>query len=187
MKEIDSNRDDMLLLNKEENIIGSISENKNTSDTEKFDKYVKAFSPKGSEIQSLIQKFNALPCCFNNFLEKIMSTQKGCFQLLEIRRRNITIKLRANNTYSNDYFGICEWCKENCCAYLNQFNKEIDIDMAEINSKICSCGAENHNPDLYMFKKNFIINTNDQKEIDEIIDLCKDYTLIEKKKYLGKK
>ena len=185
MKEIDSNRDDILLLNKEENIKGSILENKKTSDTENVDKYVKAFSPKDSEIQSLIQKFNALPCCLNNFLEKIMKTQQGSFQLLEIRRRNITIKLRAHNTYKIDYFAICEWCLENCCAV--NFDKVIDIDMAETSSKICSCGAENHEPNYYIFKKNFIINTNAQKEVDEIIDLCKDYTIIEKQKIFKEK
>ena len=76
------------------------------------------------------------------------------------------IKLRAQRNYSYDYFAICEWCMENCCANVYHFDKVIDIDIAETNSKICSCGAENHENNYYIFKKNFIINTNDQKEID---------------------
>ena len=175
MKEIDSNRDDLLLLNKEDFILISKS-----SDIEKFDKYIKVSAPKESDITSLIQKLNKLPCCLNTFMEKILETQNKLSLLLEIRRRNIKIKINTDN--SLDEIVICQWCMENCCKYYYFTEKEINI--TEANSKICSCGAINHEGNLYLIIKNFKLNSDEQNEINKITDLCNDSTIKEKKNIL---
>ena len=182
MNDTDSNRDDLLLLNKKDLEDSNIQNNK-SSEFEEFDKYVKASSPKELDIQSLIQKFNELPCCLNKFLEKIMKTPKGLFLLLEIRTRDIKIKIRTDNRF--DDIIICQWCMKNCCKYTNFLEKEITID--ETNSKICSCDVENHNDNYYIIQKNYNLNSDEQKEIDKITDFCKDYTIIERKKIFKEK
>lgn len=76
------------------------------------------------------------------------------------------------NCYKNNYFYLIE----------------NEIDFAETNSKICSCGAENHEYNYYIIQKtNFKLSSNEEKEIDKITDLCKDYTIIEKQKLFREK
>ena len=58
-----------------------------------FARYMKASVIKEIDIQTLIEKLNNLPCCLNPFLESIMNNPNGLSQLLEIRRKNIKIKM----------------------------------------------------------------------------------------------
>ena len=181
MKEIDSNRDDILLLNKKFEDSGI--EISKSSDIENFDKYVKVSAPKESDITSLIQKLNKLPYCLNTFMEKRLETQNKLFLLLEIRRRNIKIKIRTDNR--PDEIVICQYCMENCHNYYNFMEKEINI--TETNSKICSCGADNHEGNFYLIIKNFKLDSDEQNEINKITDLCNDSTIKEKKNIFKEK
>ena len=84
MKEIDSNRDDLLLLNREDSIISntkSLMQIIKASESDEIDKSLN----KELDIQSLIQKFSELPCCLNKFLEKIMKNQTDCCSKFERR------------------------------------------------------------------------------------------------------
>ena len=92
-KEIDSNRDDYLLLDKN-NSEGSINRTNKSSVIDEFDKYIKVSTPEEKDIQSLIQKFEELPCCINKLLERIMKNQYEIFVFLEIRKINIKIKIK---------------------------------------------------------------------------------------------
>jgi hypothetical protein len=104
------------------------------------------------DIQSLIQKFSELPCCLNKFLEKIMKNQSRL--LLEIRKKDIKIKVKTLNNVSTYNIAVCQWCMENCCKYWNLMEKEMNI--GEANIRTCSCGVENHEPDFFnLAKKKF--------------------------------
>ena len=118
MKESESNQEEKLLLNK----VDSNESNNQATKTNinefpmknEFARYMKASVIKEIDIQTLIEKLNNLPCCLNPFLESIMNNPNGLSQLLEIRRKNIKIKMYSINNI--DYF--CQWCKENCLKYI---------------------------------------------------------------------
>ena len=141
-KEIDSNRDDYLLLDKN-NSEGSINRTNKSSVIDEFDKYIKVSTPEEKDIQSLIQKFEELPCCINKLLERIMKNQYEIFVFLEIRKRNIKIKIKNDPSYGMD--AICQWCQIHCSQYNNFLSfTETEINITETNRKICSCGLKNH-------------------------------------------
>ena len=153
---------------------------KDSPDIDEFMKNVEAPNVKDSDIQSFIQKLNDLPCCLNEFLEKIINTPKGLFQLLEIRKRNIKIKMHTSEPFDNKIF--CKWCNDKCQKLGNFQEKEINF--AETNSKICSCAIENH--DISKQNTNLGSISNDEKEINELIDLAKSFTA-EKKELIKEK
>ena len=157
---------DILLVNKPDNSIDD------------FDKYFINFS-NISEIdnQLLIKELNELPCCLNEFLEKKMKTTKERFQLLELRNKNIKIKLYSM-IYCAKEIVVCQYCRKH---WSNPYMlKEIEINFAETNSNICICAAENHD----FFKLNIIFNDlNDEikGEIEEIRSLYEEDTIIQNK------
>ena len=182
MKEADSNRDDYLLLNNKSSEESNTQTNKSLYKDE-FNKYIKAGAPKEIDIQSLIQQFKELPCCLNEFLEKNMKNQDSIILLLEIRRRNLKIKLFIDDNPFN-YGAICQWCLKHCFkSSLNSLNLEKEINITATNSKICSCGLRNHEENLHR-KSGFKIDSDEQKEIDKIIDLCNDFTTEERQKLI---
>ena len=183
-KEIDSNRDDYLLLDKN-NSEGSINRTNKSSVIDEFDKYIKVSTPEEKDIQSLIQKFEELPCCINKLLERIMKNQYEIFVFLEIRKRNIKIKIKNDPSYGMD--AICQWCQIHCSQYNNFLSfTETEINITETNRKICSCGLKNHENmfDEIIQKNNFKFNSKEQNEIDKIINLCNNYTIKEREKLI---
>jgi len=174
----DSNR---LLLNKNktEHLPKQINK---SSDIDELDKYIKASNLEKKDIESLIQQFEELPCCLNKLLEKIMKNQYDIFLLLEIRKRNIKIKIKT----SHAKYAICQWCIENCNPYYNNlYTLEKEINIAETNSKICSCGLYNHKGIAdFELKENFKFNSEEHNEIDSIINLCNS---IERKEIIKEK
>ena len=168
MKESESNQEEKLLLNK----VDSNESNNQATKTNinefpmknEFARYMKASVIKEIDIQTLIEKLNNLPCCLNPFLESIMNNPNGLSQLLEIRRKNIKIKMYSINNI--DFF--CQWCKENCLKYIyNTIESEININ--ETNSKYCMCAINNHLISFY--EKKIALNSEDQKEINKIIEI----------------
>ena len=82
MKKIDFYDDYLLLSNNLESSEQFIPDRiKDSPDIDEFVKYVEAPNIKDSDIKLIIQKLNDLPCCLNDFLEKIINTPKGLFQL----------------------------------------------------------------------------------------------------------
>jgi len=154
---------------------------KDSPDIDEFEKYVKAPSIKDSDIQLFIQELNDLPCCLNNFLEKIIKTPKGLFQLLEIRKRNIKIKVYTSVVVFDNNI-LCKWCKEICEKDRIFEEKEINFD--ETNSKICSCGIENHE---FFRQKTNLTSILDNEEVNDIFTLIKDYRALEKKDLIKEK
>ena len=137
--------------------------NLKSSEIEQLDDYVKAPDINELDIKLLIEKLNNLPYCLNKFLENKIKDQKGIFQLLEVRKRNIKIKINISKILNS--FIICQWCLKNCCNYSDFLEKEINI--TETNIKICSCGVEDHEDKYYIIKKNIKLNSDEQKEIDK--------------------
>ena len=64
---------------------------------------------------------------------------------------------------------------------------EKEINITETNSKICSCGADNHEGNFYLVIKNFKLDSDEQNEINKITDLCNDSTIKEKKNIFKEK
>ena len=192
MKEIDlpqittlrhqvSSREDLLLLNREDSEISntkSLMQIIKASESDEIDKSLN----KEIDIQSLIQKFSELPCCLNNFLEKIMKNQTRL--LLEIRKRDIKIKVKTLGSVSTYNVAVCQWCMENCCKYWNLTEKEMNI--GEANIRTCCCGVENHEP-YFLAKKNFKLDSDVQKEIDKLAELCNNYGIEDKEKIFKEK
>ena len=166
MKENDTNTENKLLLNKfdteETNNIQTTKPNLNESPKkDDYIKYLKAFIIKEMDIKNFIEKLNNLKCCLNQFLDSIMDNPSLISQLLEIRRKNITI-----NMYKIiDTHIVCKWCGENCLKYAHR--KNIDINFSKINNKFCSCANENH---ALIFKEKLSLNSEDI-EIDKICDI----------------
>ena len=183
--EIDSNRDDYLLL-KKNNTEESINQTNKSSGIDEFDKYIKVFTPEEKDIQSLTQEFIELPNCLNKLLERIMKNQYEMFLFLEIRKRNIKIKIRTNPSSSID--AICQWCVKHCSAYNNYLSyPEKVINITQTNSKICSCGLNNHEEKYVKIQQNFKLKSDEQNEIDKIINLCNDFTITEREKLIKEK
>ena len=180
MKKIDS----YLLLNNKDSAESYRPNNSITEspDMEELDKYVKAPFIKDYDIQSIIKNLNALPCCFNDYLEKIIKEPQGPFQILEIRKRNIKIKMHFSESFENNNI-LCKWCYRNCPK--SGTFKEKEITFAEANSRICSCAKENH--DISRQKTNLTSISNEEKEINELINLIKDCKNEEEKKLIRKK
>ena len=161
------NKTNKLLLNKVESEESNIQTNKTNAFLIKND-FVKY------DIQTLIEKLNNLPTCLNSFLESLMNDPNGLSKLLEIRRKNIKIKM-----YKLINYFVCQWCKENCLKYLIQEEKEINI--TETNSKICMCGIENHI--YFIYEEKILLNPEDQNEIKKIIDIHNDISIEYDKKH----
>ena len=180
MKKIDS----YLLLNNKDSVESFRPNNSITEspDMEELEKYLKAPSLKDYDIQSIIKNLNALPCCFNDYLEKIIKEPQGPFQILEIRKRNIKIKMHFSESFENNNI-LCKWCYRECPK--SGTFKEKEITFAEANSRICSCAKENH--DISRQKTNLNSISNEEKEINELINLIKDCKNEEEKKLIRKK
>jgi len=180
MKKIDS----YLLLRNKDSVESFRPNNSITEppDMEELDKYVKAPSLKDYDIQSIIKNLNALPCCFNDYLEKIIKEPHGPFQILEIRKRNIKIKMHFSESFENNNI-LCKWCYRKCPK--SGTFKEKEITFAEANSRICSCAKENH--DFSRQKTNLASISNEEKEINELIDLIKGCKNEEEEKKLIRK
>ena len=178
MNETETNQENNLLLNKFESIESNCQTIKSNGNEFLFNneikKYINASVIKEKDIQNLIELLNNPPSCLNKFLESIMNDPNKFSQLFEIHKQNIKIKIYL--IYNNK---ICQWCKENCLKNLN--TDKIDININEINSKICKCGFENH----ATFKK--ALNSEDEKEINEIFKLHKDNSINEDDKKKLKK
>jgi len=180
MKKIDS----YLLLNNKDSVESFRPNNSITEspDMEELEKYLKAPFLKDYDIQSIIKNLNALPCCFNDYLEKIIKEPQGPFQILEIRKRNIKIKMHFSESFENNNI-LCKWCYRECPK--SGTFKEKEITFAEANSRICSCAKENH--DISRQKTNLNSISNEEKEINELINLIKDCKNEEEKKLIRKK
>jgi len=153
-----------------------------SSDKDELDKYDEAPSIKVSDINSIIKQLNDLPCCFNDFLEKIVKEPQGPFQILEIRKKNIKIKMYFSESLENNNI-LCKWCNKKCPK--SGTFKEKEINFAEANSRICSCAIENH--DISRQKTNLSSISNEEKEISELVNLIKDSTNEEGKNELIRK
>ena len=103
-----------------------------------------------------------------------MNDPNGLSKLIEIRRKNIKIKM-----YKLVNYFVCQWCKENCLKYFIQEEKEINI--TETNSKICMCGIENHI--YFIYEEKILLNPEDQNEIKKIIDIHNDISIEYDKKH----
>ena len=110
-------------------------------DMNDLEKYEEAPSIKDPDIKSIIKQLNDLPCCFNDFLEKIIKDPQGPFQILEIRKRNIKIKMYFSKSIENNNI-LCKWCNKNCPK--SGTFEEKEINFVESNSRICSCAIGNH-------------------------------------------
>ena len=154
----------------------------NSPDLNELENYVKAPSIEDYDIKLIIQKLNDLPQCFNEFLEEKMKEPEGPFQLLEIRKRNIKIKMHFSESYENNNI-ICSWCDKKCPK--SETFKEKEINFARTNSKICCCGIKKHN--ISRQKSNLILNLDNKEEIDNIVSSIKDCTNEKAKKDLKQK
>ena len=164
MKENNINTENLLLINKTDTVESNNNQTtkQNFLDSPKKDellKYVKEFIIKEIDIQNLIENLNNLKCCLNQFLDSIIEDPSRISQLLEIRRKNIKIKMyKIFNTYS-----VCKWCGDNCLK--NTSPKEIDINFSKISNKYCNCANENH---ALIYTERLSLNPEDKKAIDEI-------------------
>ena len=141
-----------------------------------FENYKNAPHIDNSDIKLIIKQLNDLPCCLNDFQEKIISKPKGPFQLLEIRKRNIKIKMHFSNSSENNKKNniiFCNWCIQNCPKSEILNFKEKEINFAETNCKICSCANNKHN--ISRQKINLTQNEINEKNIDELINLIKNF------------
>ena len=164
-------RDHFLSLNKKQESTERFLKN-NIIDSQvmkEYEKYVKTSSLNDSDIQLIINELTELPCCLNEFLEKTIKEPKGAFQLLEIRKRNIKIKMHFSESLGNNNI-LCNWCNKKCPK--SETLKEKEINFVRTNSKICCCGIKDHN--ISRQKSNLTANPNDKKEIDEIVNSIKD-------------
>ena len=150
---------------------------KDSLDNDDFDELVKAPSIKDSDIQLTVEKLNDPQCCLNDYLEKIIKSPQGLFQILEIRKRNIKIKVYSR-LFGKEIF--CKYCNEKCLKFSNLQEKEINF--AETHSKICICDGENH--DISRQKTNFTTVSSNDKKINDLIDLAKDSSAVENKELI---
>ena len=147
----------------------SLIHKKESSKLNAFEKHFKGVIINELDIESQINTINNLPCCLNNYLEETLKTPKGFSLLLEIRNRNIKINM------SKTYYGItvCQWCKDNCLNKIVAQTEEISFK--ETNTKICCCSVENH--DINHIENKFNLNSDDKKEIQQIINIYSDNTI----------
>ena len=150
-------------------------------DMNELEKYEEAPSIKDPDIKSIIKQLNELPCCFNDFLEKIIKDPQGPFQILEIRKRNIKIKMFFSESLENNNI-LCKWCYKKCPK--SGIFKEKEINFVEVNSRICSCAIGNH--DISRQKTNITSISNEEKKINEFVNSIKDCSNEEQKKDLKK-
>ena len=125
------------------------------------------------DYELLIKEVNELPFCLNEFLRKKMKTPKERIQLVEIRNKNIKIKLYSTH-FNNKKIVICRYCKKH---WPNPYTlQEIEINFSETNSNICSCELENHD----FYKTQIIFNyLNDEmkREIEDIRKIYEEHTI----------
>ena len=163
----------LLLNNKEDNKTEQSIQN-DIESSNYYDKFFKDCS-NISEIdyELLIKEVNELNCCLNELLEKKIETPKDRFNLLEIRNKNIKIKLYTTTLLDKEIV-ICQYCKKH---FSNPWIfKEAEFNFAETNVNICICGVENH--DFYKNKIIYnILSDEIKKEIEDIQKLCEDYTI----------
>ena len=163
----------LLMNNKEEKKREPFIQN-NIEPSNYYDKYFKVCSIISEiDYELLIQEANELTCCLNDFLETKMKTPKERFKLLEIRNKNIKIKLYTTKFNNKDLF-ICQHCKDHW--YNPYLLEEVEINFAETYTNICICGVEKH--DFLKTKKNYNFSNDEiNKEIKDIEKLSQDYTI----------